>query len=93
MKIDKYSSVISAYAKNAYKPAKKKPGAVTAKNVDKTDFSAASNAGALEGAKAAAKMSAESFASPERIAALKAMIAEGSYNIPAESVAASILEG
>lgn len=93
MKIDNYSSAISAYAKNAYKLPKKKLGTATVKNMDKTDFSTVSNAGTLESAKATVKMSVESFASPEKIAALKAMIADGSYNIPAESVAASILEG
>ena len=93
MEINKYSSVMSAYAKTSYKPAVKKRGETTAKNVDKAEFSSASSTGALDSAKASAKKSVESFASPERIAALKSMIADGSYNISAESVAASIFEG
>lgn len=93
MEIKNYSSVMSAYMKNTYEPAKKKVGSPAAKNTDKAEFSAASGAGALAGAKASAKKSVESFASPERISALKSMIADGSYNISAESVAASILEG
>ena len=35
----------------------------------------------LSGLKASAARSVESFASPERIAALKAMISDGSYNM------------
>lgn len=93
MEIKNYSSVMSAYMKNTYEPAKKKAGTPITKNMDKAEFSSASNAGALAGAKASAKKSVESFASPERIAALKAMISDGSYSIPAESVAASIFEG
>ncbi len=93
MEIKNYGSVMSAYMKNTYEPAKKKQGAPAAKNVDKAEFSSSSSAGALAGAKASAKKSVESFASAERIAALKSMISDGSYNIPAESVAASIFEG
>lgn len=91
MEINKYGSVMSAYVKNTYEPAGKKVKEAAVKNTDKAVFSA--SAGALNGAKASVKRSVESFASPERIAALKAMIADGSYNISAESVAASIMEG
>lgn len=93
MEINKYGSVMSAYVKNTYEPAGKKLKAAAAKNTDKAVFSTAGGAGALNGAKASVKRSVESFASPERITALKSMIADGSYNISAESVAASILEG
>ena len=93
MKINEYGSVISAYTRAAYEPVRKKQDGKTAQNTDKAEFSSASKAGAAAGAKAAVVKTVESFASPERIAALKSMIADGSYNISAESVAASILEG
>ncbi len=95
MEINKYGSVMSAYAKNTYEPADKERRLKThaAKNVDKAVFSSASSAGTLAGAKASAGKAVEGFASSERIAALKAMISDGSYNISAESVAASIFEG
>ena len=93
MKINKYGSVISAYARSAYEPARRKQDGKIAQNTDKAEFSSASKAGAAVSARAAVVKTVESFASPERIAALKSMIADGSYNIPAESVAASILEG
>lgn len=93
MKINKYGSIMSAYAKTSYEPAEKKVRSSSEKNTDKAVFSSAGGAGALAGAKASAKRSVESFASPERISALKSMIADGSYNISAESVAASIFEG
>lgn len=94
MEINKLNSVMSAYVRNTYEPAGKKVKNAAAKNTDKAVFSsAAGNAGAVAGAKASVKMSVEGFASPERIAALKSMIADGSYNISAESVAASIFEG
>lgn len=91
MKIEKYGSVMSAYLKNTYETAGKKQRVSAEKNVDKAVFS--SSSGALSGLKASAARSVESFASPERIAALKAMISDGSYNISAETVAASIFEG
>ncbi len=82
---------MSAYMKNTYVPAERKHRTLAAKNVDKAVFS--QSAGQLSAAEAQAARAAESFASPERIAALKAMISDGSYNISAESVAASIFEG
>lgn len=94
MEVNKYGSVMSAYLKTSYEPTKLKKDGAAAKNTDKAEFSSASRgAGAVAGAKASVKKEVESFASPKRIAALKSMIADGSYNIPAESVAASILEG
>ncbi len=82
---------MSAYAKSAYEPVRKKQTSSSVHNTDKAEFSSVSKAGTA-GAKASIVKTVESFASPERIAALKAMIADGSYNISAESVAASILE-
>lgn len=93
MKINKYGSVMSAYAKSAYEPVRKKQNGSSVHNTDKAEFSSAAKAGSAAGEKASIVKTVESFASPERIAALKAMIADGSYNISAESVAASILEG
>lgn len=93
MNVNKYSSYVSAYVKNTYEPVKKKQSVSVSKNVDKAEFSAASKEGAVSGAKASVKRSVESYASAERIAALKSMIADGSYNVSAENVAASILEG
>lgn len=93
MKISEYGSVMSAYLKSSYEPVKAKRSSAAAKNTDKAEFSSASRENAVAGAKASARNTVESFASPKRIAALKAMIKDGSYNISAESVAASILEG
>lgn len=99
MKINEYGSVISAYTRAGYEPVRKKENGKTTQNTDKAEFSSASKAGAAAGtgdaanARAAVVKTVESFASPERIAALKSMIADGSYNISPESVAASILEG
>ena len=90
MKINKYDSVMSAYARNSSGSVRKKQNEKSAHNTDKAEFSSAARTGTA-GEKAAIARTAESFASPERIAALKAMIADGSYNISAESVAASIL--
>lgn len=85
---------MSAYMKTVYDPETAKTRRETAsfRNTDKAEFSSASRAGALAGAKASVRNAVESFASPKSIAALKSMIADGSYDIPAESVAASILE-
>lgn len=94
MEINKYGSVMSAYLKSSYEPIKTKRGSAAAKNTDKAEFSSASREeAAVSASKAAVRQSVESFASPKKIAALKAMIADGSYCISAESVAASILEG
>ncbi len=93
MEIKNYASAINAYRYNAEsKPqaARKKP-ASSAANTDKAEFSAASRASFADAMKNAAKASAGQSASPERIAALKAAVADGSYNVSAEEVAASIL--
>lgn len=94
MEINKYGSIMSAYMKSSYEPIKAKRGSSAAKNTDKAEFSSASREeAAVSASKASVRQSVEGFASPKRIAALKAMIADGSYSISAESVAASILEG
>lgn len=93
MEINKYSSVMSAYMKSTYEPAKRGQSGASAKNTDKAEFSSVPKDGGVSHAKVNIKKEVESFASPKRIAALKAMIADGSYNISAESVAASIMEG
>ena len=92
MEIKKYGSVMPAYAKTAYEPPKTKRDKANVKNTDKAEFSSVSKSEvAVAGAKTSVKMAVESFASPKTIAALKSMIADGSYDIPAETVAASIL--
>lgn len=93
MEINKYGSVMSAYMKSSYEPVKRERIGASAKNTDKAEFSSVPKDGGVSQAKASVKREIESFASPKRIAALKAMIADGSYNISAESVAASIMEG
>lgn len=93
MEIKNYGSVMSAYMKSSYEPAKRERVGASAKNTDKAEFSPAAKDGGVSQAKTSVKREIESFASPKRIAALKAMIADGSYNISAESVAASIMEG
>ncbi|MCM1329153.1 MAG: flagellar biosynthesis anti-sigma factor FlgM [Ruminococcus sp.] len=93
MEIKNYGSVMSAYVKSSYEPARRERSGVSAKNTDKAEFSSAAKDGGIAQAKAAVAKEIESFASPKRIAALKAMIDDGSYNISAESVAASIMEG
>ncbi|MCH5192561.1 MAG: flagellar biosynthesis anti-sigma factor FlgM [Oscillospiraceae bacterium] len=93
MEIKKYGSVMPAYAKTAYEPPKTKRGKASVKNTDKAEFSSASKSeGAVAGAKASVRKAVESFASPETIAALKSMIADGSYDISAEDVASAILD-
>lgn len=93
MEIKNYGSVMSAYMKSSYEPAKRGHSGVSAKNTDKAEFSSVSKDGGVSQAKASVKREIESFASNKRVAAIKAMIADGSYNISAESVAASIMEG
>lgn len=84
---------MSAYMKSSYEPAKRKNVGASAKNTDKAEFSSVPKDGGVSQAKVSVKKEIESFASPKRIAALKAMISDGSYNISAECVAASIMEG
>jgi anti-sigma28 factor (negative regulator of flagellin synthesis) len=92
MNVNKCSSAIGAYMANSYeKDVKTKSACETkTKNMDRAEFS--SNALGIQGVKSGAAKGAQSSASPERIAALKSMIAEGKYNVPAESVARAIFE-
>lgn len=93
MEINKYGSVMSAYMKSSYEPARRERVGASAKNTDKAEFSSVSKDGGVSQAKASVKREIEGFASSKRIAAIKSMIADGSYNISAERVAASIMEG
>lgn len=93
MEINKYGSVMSAYMKSSYEPTKRERVGTSAKNTDKAEFSSVPRDGGVSQAKASVKKEVESFASAKRIAALKTMISDGSYNISAERVAASIMEG
>lgn len=97
MEINKLGSAMGVYRKmeNSYKSSVKdgkKISASSAKRVDTFEMSAGARV-SIEPAKAAAKKFAESDASADRIASLKSRIADGSYNISPESVAASIFEG
>lgn len=93
MEINKYGSVMSAYMKSSYEPVKRERSGASVKNTDKAEFSSASKDGGISQAKASVKKEIESFASSKRIAAIKTMISDGSYNISPERVAASIMEG
>ncbi|MCX7657647.1 MAG: flagellar biosynthesis anti-sigma factor FlgM [Oscillospiraceae bacterium] len=92
MNVNKCSSAIGAYRANSYeKDVKTKSVCETkTKNMDRAEFS--SNAIGIQGIKSAIAKETEISVSPERISALKSMIAEGKYNVPAESVARAIFE-
>ena len=96
MEINKYTSAVGAYRKigSDYRSAVKdgrKTSASAAKKVDTLELSSAARA-TVGSAKAAAKKFADSDAPAERIAALKAKIADGSYQVSPENVAAAIFE-
>lgn len=96
MEINKYTSAVGAYRKigSDYKTAVKdgkKTSASSAKKVDTLELSSAARA-TVESTKASAKKFADSDASAERIASLKAKIADGTYKVSPESVAAAIFE-
>lgn len=93
MEINKYGSVMSAYMKSSYEPARRGRVGAAAKNTDKAEFSSVPKDGGVSQAKASVKREIESFATTKRITALKTMIADGSYNVSAERVASSIMEG
>lgn len=92
MEIKNLTSAIGAYRyvsesitdKSA---AKKKTG--NARNTDKAEFSSAARSGFSEALKAACD--ADRDASPERIRSIETAVKNGSYNVPAEDVAFSIL--
>lgn len=97
MEINKLSTAMGVYRKieNSYKSGtkdEKKVAASSSKRVDTFEMSAGARM-SVESAKAAAKKFADSDASADRIASLKSRIADGSYNVSPESVAASIFEG
>ena len=93
MEIKNYTSAINAYRFNAELSEKKVRAdkTVKAKNTDKAEFSAAAKSGFADALKAAAKNAADSSASPERLSALSAEIAGGTYNVSAEDVASAIM--
>lgn len=98
MEIKNYSSAVSAYKsissdyrRNAVKGGK--TAAKSVKNTDTLEISSAAKANSLENAKAAVRKSVEKETPADRIAAIKAKIAEGTYSISPENVAAAIFEG
>lgn len=93
MEIKNYTSAINAYRYNSEISEKKvrTEKTVKAKNTDKAEFSAASKSGFADALKAAAKNAADASASPERLSALSAEIAGGTYNVSAEDVASAIM--
>lgn len=97
MEIKNYSSAVSAYKSisSDYRNAVKggKTAAKSVKNTDTLEISSAAKAGSLENAKAAVRKSIEKDTPADRIAAIKAKIAEGTYSISPENVAAAIFEG
>lgn len=68
---------------------KKTEGIKKTKNTDKLELSSAMNN--IEGAKASIVKSANAPASAERIAALKAQVSEGKYNVSSDAIARAML--
>lgn len=97
MEVGKLGNAMGIYRKmeNSYKSGVRdgKKVSSSAKRVDTFEMSAGARAAGAEAAKASAKKFADSDASADRIASLKSRIADGSYNVSPESVAASIFEG
>lgn len=93
MEINSYLKAVNAYTlPNAEKESKAKPVAQTkAKNTDKAEFSVGSKS-AIETMRAYTVTAAQSSVSPERIAALKAAIADGSYNVSSNVIAAAMTQ-
>ena len=92
MEIKKLSAALNAYRVNSYEHKERRPQKTSsARNTDVIELSV--SAKSLEGAKSAAIRSTDGFASPERIAALKAQINAGTYKVSAEKVAAAIIDG
>lgn len=93
MEINNHLKAVSAYTASAIeKEAKPRPAAaVKTKNTDKADFSASKNT--LEAMRTYAVTAAESSVSPERIAALKAAVENGSYEVTSGAVAGAMLTG
>lgn len=97
MEIKNYGSVVSAYKSigSDYRNAVKngKTAAKSVKNTDTLEISSAAKANSIENAKAAVRKSVDKETPAERIAAIKAKIADGTYSIFPENVAAAIFEG
>lgn len=93
MEIKNYTSAVNAYRFAAESKPRKADKATAAPktNTDKADFSSAARASFADSLKAAARNSADSSASPERIKALTEAVANGTYNVSAQDVASSIL--
>ncbi|MCI7766848.1 MAG: flagellar biosynthesis anti-sigma factor FlgM [Oscillospiraceae bacterium] len=93
MEIKNYTSALNAY-KYAGEAASRSVNRVSrdkSKNTDKAEFSVSARASFSDSLKSAAKAAADSSASPERLAALSAKIADGSYNVSSEDIADSIM--
>ena len=98
MEIKNYGSAVNAYKNigSDYRSKAVKSGraaAASVKNTDTLEISSVAKANNLENAKAAVRKSVEKGAPADRIAALKAKIADGTYRISPENVAAAIFEG
>ena len=92
MEIKKLSSALAAYQRSSFDgKSKKEVKQAAAKNTDTVEFSAMVKS--PEAAKAAAKRSVDGFASPERIAALRAQVNAGTYSVSSEKIAAAIIDG
>ncbi|MBQ5334178.1 MAG: flagellar biosynthesis anti-sigma factor FlgM [Oscillospiraceae bacterium] len=94
MEIKNYTNALNAYryaSESASRPVSGKAQRDKRKNTDKAEFSSSARASFSDSLKSAAKAAADSSASPERLAALSAKIADGSYNVPSEDIADSIL--
>lgn len=95
MEVKNYLSAVNAYryaGEASEKTVQRRVNSGKKKaNTDKAEFSAAAKSGFAEALKAAAANSAESSASPERLQALSEKISDGTYNVSADDVAASIL--
>lgn len=92
MEIKKLSSALAAYQRSSFDGrSKKEVKQAASKNTDTVEFSAMAKS--PEAAKAAAKRSVDGFASPERIAALRASVNAGTYSISSEKIAAAIIDG
>lgn len=98
MEINKCTSAVNMYKKidTGYKSTAKtnaRTALNTVRNVDTLEISSSARANSIESAKAAVRNSVSKDASADRIAALKAKIADGSYRVSPESVATAIFEG
>lgn len=94
MEIKNYTLSVNAYRYNAEAASDKmfrRDVSVKVKNTDKAEFSVRGSVSFADSLKAAAKEAAESSASNERLSELAGKIADGSYNVSAEDVAASVL--